>query len=563
IHAGYFDSISLDRPRLIAQVLNNLSAAAVNGFVLEEVTQRLISSWSGHSSRLPVYRAAMEAAQGFRHYCLQHVLLDFSLQIEFFMRHLVLQEEYIHYAHSTYRYLIMDNAEENFPVTLDFINGLWQSLDDGLVVYDRDAGFRVFLGASPEQAYSLKSVCDDVVETDTIFHQDQSVANLADAVRHNFSDDATLPEYDVSPLNAFTIAYKTFYPEMVDWIGSTVIQLVRSGVSPREIVILAPFLGDSLRFSLYNQLELAKIPFVSHRPSRAIRDEPAARAVLTFMKLAYPAWEELPPRSDVAQMFVEFIDGLDPIRAELLAQIVYKPNRDLSSFDVINAQMQSRITYSVGERYEKLRLWIEAFHQEAAATPPDHFMRRIFDLVSQPGYRFHVNLDAGRVVSQLIDSANHFRDVILHEDIQNWDDVAVEYIKLVGDGVLASVNLPSWLDEHQEAVFIAPATTFLMRNRFVDYQFWVDVGSNSWFERLEQPVTHPYVLRREYPAGKPWTDEDEVNAQTAVMEHLLLGLMRRCRKQLFLGFADLGEQGFEQRGPLLRLFNRVLGIYGS
>jgi len=31
-----------------------------------------------------------------------------------------------------------------------------------------------------------------------------------------------------------------------------------------------------------------------------------------------------------------------------------------------------------------------------------------------------------------------------------------------------------------------------------------------------------------------------------------MGLLHRCRRQVYLGISDLGEQGFEQRGPLLK-----------
>ena len=39
---------------------------------------------------------------------------------------------------------------------------------------------------------------------------------------------------------------------------------------------------------------------------------------------------------------------------------------------------------------------------------------------------------------------------------------------------------------------------------------------------------------------------------------LALGLIRRCRTQIHLGLSELGEQGVEQRGPLLRAIQRVL-----
>jgi hypothetical protein len=35
-------------------------------------------------------------------------------------------------------------------------------------------------------------------------------------------------------------------------------------------------------------------------------------------------------------------------------------------------------------------------------------------------------------------------------------------------------------------------------------------------------------------------------------------LLRRCRGTVFLGLSELGEQGYEQRGPLLLAFQRVL-----
>jgi hypothetical protein len=39
---------------------------------------------------------------------------------------------------------------------------------------------------------------------------------------------------------------------------------------------------------------------------------------------------------------------------------------------------------------------------------------------------------------------------------------------------------------------------------------------------------------------------------------LMLGLVRRCRHRVYLGIADLGERGYEQRGPLLQAVQRVL-----
>jgi hypothetical protein len=97
-----------------------------------------------------------------------------------------------------------------------------------------------------------------------------------------------------------------------------------------------------------------------------------------------------------------------------------------------------------------------------------------------------------------------------------------------------------------------------MSNRPVEIQFWLDVGSRGWFERLYQPLTQPYVLSRHWHKGQLWTDTEELDASMQGMQRLVSGLMRRCRSRVYLGLSELGEQGFEQRGPLLRALNRVL-----
>jgi hypothetical protein len=65
-------------------------------------------------------------------------------------------------------------------------------------------------------------------------------------------------------------------------------------------------------------------------------------------------------------------------------------------------------------------------------------------------------------------------------------------------------------------------------------------------------------LSREWPVGRQWTfaDEEQTNQQTTAC--LVSGLLHRCREKIYLGISNLGESGFEQRGELLRAFQRVL-----
>jgi hypothetical protein len=223
--------------------------------------------------------------------------------------------------------------------------------------------------------------------------------------------------------------------------------------------------------------------------------------------------------------------------------------------------MQERITYRLGERYEKLRLWLEARQEidDEYGETLDHFLSRLFgEVLSQQGFGFHSNYDAGQVAANLIESIQKFRWVAGPVLKEKGVPLGKEYLLMVEDGVIAAQYLGGWRLESERAVLMAPAYTFLMTNRPVEVQFWLDAGSRGWMERLYQPLTHPYVLSRNWPVDRTWTDADEYSAGRESLRRLVLGLLRRCRRSVYLGLSELSEQGYEQRGPLLAAFQRLL-----
>jgi hypothetical protein len=349
---------------------------------------------------------------------------------------------------------------------------------------------------------------------------------------------------------------------MLDWVADEVAALVDAGTPPGEIVILAPYLSDSLRYSLTARLSRLGIPARAHRPSRALREEPATRCLLTLAQIAHPHWGLTPPRAEVAYALVQSIAGLDLVRAQLLTEIVYRRG-GLTSFDGIRPETQERITYRFGERYETLRRWLADY----AAGPPqelDFFLSRLFgEVLSQPGFGFHVNYNAAGVAANLVESVRKFRWAVGPVLAEDGIPLGREYIQMVQEGVIAAQYLGSWRDQPEEAVFLAPAYTFLMMNRPVEVQFWLDVGGRGWYERLYQPLTHPYVLSRRWLPDAPWTDADEYAASLAALRRLALGLTRRCRRAIYLGLSGVNEQGYEHKGELLRGIDRALRALGG
>jgi hypothetical protein len=619
---GYFETVTIDRNRLYSQILDNLNKAAVVGFPYTQIGERLKAAWGGERSQKRIYDEAQACAIRFREYCLAHNLLDFSLQLEVFLRYLWPLSLCRDYLLDRYTHLIVDNLEEDTPVAHDLLSEWLPHCQSVLLIYDREAGYRRFLGADPQSAYPLKRLCQEEVAFTESTVTSPDLRAFGYQLARSLNRPAETATGDVRAVLAYE--YHRYHPEMLDWVAKKIVGLVHEqDVSPGEIVVLAPFLTDALRFSLMNRLEREGVPVRSHRPSRALREEPATRCLLTLAAIAHPQWGICPSRFDVAYALMQAMDGMDLVRAQLLAEIVYRVKEDtptLSSFDQINPDMQERITFLLGGRYENLRTWIEDYIASSQAAPSpalphggretkdwspqlvggmelDHFLSRLFgEVLSQAGYGFHCNYDAGEVAANLIESVQKFRWVagagaqsetarlispksFAHPEGSVGDgstdlaevlrpsqvgdprpskSLGQEYIEMVQDGVVAAQYIRSWQLQPEDAVLLAPAYTFLMSNRPVDYQFWLNAGGRGWWERLYQPLTHPYVLSRGWPSGEVWTDADEFETRQEALYRLTLGLIRRCRRKIYLGLSELGEQGYEQQGPLLQAIQRVL-----
>jgi hypothetical protein len=570
---GYFESVTIDRNRLYSQVLDNLNKSASVGFPHTEIGSRLEAAWFGDPGQRRVYADAQDCASRFREFCLKNNLLDFSLQLEVFWAHLWPNPLVRDYLTRTYGHLIYDNIEEDVPRAHDLIREWLPQFDSALLVYDENAGYRRFLGADVDTALALGELCDEQISFSRSFVMSDGIAAMADTLV-----EAIAPDLSSAPLSrggrgaggegeSLQILTARFYPELLDSVVGQIESLIsRDGLPASEIVVLAPYLSDALRFAVTSRLERHGIPWRTHRPSRSLHDEPASLALLTLAALAHPHWNARPSKFDMAYALKLALD-MDLVRAQLLAEIVYRiKDFTLSSFDQINPLKQERITFTFGNRYTLLRDWLLAY-RDTSSLPLDHFLRRFFgEVLSQPGYGFHRNLDAARVAASLIESVRKFR-LAMEPSFVNLDhpdfDFGREYIAMLQEGVIAAQYLESWRAENTDSVLVAPAYTFLMMNRPATAQFWLDPGSSGWYERLDQPLTHPQVLSREWPAGRQWTFVDEEDTNQKTMARLVAGLLHRCRERLYLGLSNLGESGFEQRGVLLKAFQRVLQENGN
>jgi hypothetical protein len=559
---GYFSSITIEPHRLYSQILDNLNKAALIGFEYQEISQRLSEAWTGDEIQLRVYAEAQECAQRFRKACLQNNLLDFSLQVDVFMRHLWPLPICRDYLASRVQHLIADNIEEDTPAAHDILEELTKSTQTHVFIFDADGGYRRFLGADSERARLLKNHCASTYPFEQPVHPNPTLISFAEQISARLAGSASQEPVKSGFKDSVQVIYQRYQPQLIDWVADEISRLIGDeGVPPENIVVLSPFLSDTLRFSLNYACEQRGVPVRSHRPSRALRDEPATRSLLTLMRLAHPQWTGGLSREDIAEMLMTIIDDMDAVRASLMSEVLFRPKLEgipLQPFAQLSPEMKGRMTFALGERLDQLLDWLNKY-AEHNPVAPDYFLRRVFgEVLAQPGFGFHSDLDGGQVAASLIESIGKFHQVIDPGHDMPADKLGQTYLRLVEEGLVAAQYLHRWRTPAEPAVLMAPAYSYLVSNRMVDIQFWLNVGGRGWWERLYQPLTHPFVLSRGWERGRPWLDQDEHLARQGALLTLTQGLLRRCRERVYLGLSELGEGGYEQHGPLLKVIHRIM-----
>jgi hypothetical protein len=144
-------------------------------------------------------------------------------------------------------------------------------------------------------------------------------------------------------------------------------------------------------------------------------------------------------------------------------------------------------------------------------------------------------------------------------------DIGLSYIDTLMQGILAAQYVPDRAmpatmgqPQGEDDILLAPTFAYLTGDFRSRFQFWLDITSAGWHERIYQPLTHPYVLARRWQPGRPWTDEDELYANRDMLTRVVGGLACRCDERIFLGQSQLNVAGQEEDGPLARAIQRVM-----
>ena len=598
-HVAAFSELRVARPRLVSQILDDLNRAATSGFGLDELAERLHLAWHGVEPRLHLYQQAQAIAQGFRVFCLERGLLDYSLTMHVYGAHMLQAKFYQDYVAARYRHVLVDNIEEGVPVLHDFLALVLKTCDSALFIEDDPGSYRLFLGADRNTARRLREQCDSVVDVPDprlAPEAPPSPARFGDALMRSVRKTDRYRPLRVTPRSADGAASAgvevltepsttDYWTTMVQVVVDRIVRLVADGAEPKDISIVAPIVEDVLRFELEERLRQHGIGVRALRPSRPLHDHPIARTLLTLAKLAHPDWTLPVSSGELARALAVTIADLDIVRAQLIADAAQRITpKTLSPIE--DPALWTRVGMPFRVPYDRLQHWLADVIQGDVRPPLDVFWQRLFsELLSQPGFGLHKHAEGAVLSERLINATRQFGQAFKRADLAHaqllaaapvgpapaspmsadiqTQDAGLAYVSLLMQGMLAA----QYMDMRDQAgagasddVFLSPAFAYLTSDHFSRFEFWLDTNNHAWHERLYQPLTHPYVLRRDWSRSAPWTDEDDFASDCDLLARVVGGLAMRASERVFLAGSRLNVAGAEEDGLLARALPHALSL---
>jgi hypothetical protein len=450
----------------------------------------------------------------------------------------------------------VDNLEEQTPAGQNFVTGLMNETQTTAVATDAAAGYKRFLAADPHGAEGLRARFDHIYEFTERFVAPADMELLGNQVE-NFLLHRQLPTAGAEARILDVIGGR-YRREMVNNLAPVLHDLVYGqGVAPRDIAIVTPYMDGALRYMLTQALREAGLPYRLLRRRTSPREEPRVRAWLTWLALSHPDWGVHPAPYDVAEALALSLHDLDPARAQLLVDHLYRPDGpDLAPVETLPPRIVERVGEPSVRLVEELRLWLAG---RGYGESVDAFLHSLFnELLSQPHFRPEPDLAGAAVLDWLVRAAARLRKAAPSMRLTSEAEIGATFIDAVNQG-LVTANPPDWGEPPDpDGIILSTIYAYLLAGEPVRVQVWLETAAQGWWDIPRQPLSNAFVLVQSRPPEEPWTVDEDFAVRNELLTRIVHGLTARCRDGVILASSDLDRRGVRQDGPLWRALGPLI-----
>ena len=540
-----------------------------------------------------------------RNWCWERGFLTYGITTELYYRHLLPNPYYQQYLTRRFRLVLADDVDDYPAIARDLFEFLLDQGAVGAFTYNSDSAARLGLGADPNYLKKLSQRC-------AIATLRQHSSSLAETLAEPVVESVTQPMVLLNLPESVQTLQTTSRADLLRQTAKLIIQAVQSKeVQPQEIAVIAPGLDAIARYTLVEILSKQGIPVESLNDQRPLISSPIIRALLTLLALVYPGLGRLVDRDAVAEMLVVLstrqevrgtrLEGelsvgsidlepkeksnlsprtsyllplIDPVRSGLIADYCFEPHPDRPNLLPVTVYDRwDRLGYAATGAYEQIVDWIEqqkSHWQQRLLPSPISLLDRAIQKFLWNGS--NLPYDQLAALRELLETAQHYWEVdtrlrqIEHYRVESSNEnttpnaTIAQFIQLLRRGAITANPYPVRpIGPASRAVTLATIFQYRSSRRFHRWQFWLDAGSPLWLSGGAATLYGaPLFLQHRF--GKPWTAEEEMNANDERLKRIMRDLLGRVGERVYLCHSELAVNGQEQNGPLLPLVNAAVPI---
>lgn len=558
--------------QLVRRILDLMMLAGLSGLPLEDIPVLLHQGLAGEEdpTLYPLYGELLQEWYG---WCLQRGLLTYGIMTQLYWRYLLPQAEYQRNLLQRTAVVFADDVDDYPAIACDLLELLLDRGVKGIFTYNPHGKVRLGLNADPDYLLGLASRCQVENLTGVVLGENSDTlgTTLVDLV----TNPVFLPVLPPTIQAIQTLARS----QMLRQTAEVIIDLVQSGVEPRDIGVIAPGLDAIARYTLTDILTAKGIGVYCLNVQNPLNSQAIVRGLLTLLALVYPGLGKLVTGQMVAEMLVvlsgrstqpqdrESYD-IDPVRAGLLVDHCFVPDSELPQLLPIESFPRwDRLGAKATAVYTEISQWLEEQRlqqQQRLAFSAIAVLDRAMQKFLFP--RRHLNYEQLAGLRALMETAQHYWEVEQRVRQRQSQKLALgetiaRFIQMLELGTVTANPYPVQRFTPQAANSITLANIFQYRQdrSFHPYHFWLDVGSPLWLSGGAATLYAAPIFLKGW-RGQPWTVEHDYDADEARLKRIIYDLLGRVGKQLYLCHSDLAASGQEQTGPLLSVVNAAEAI---
>ena len=587
----------------VRRILDLLQLAAVSGTPTEDIPAILQQGILEEEGTAELWDGVGQMLLEWRHWCLERGLVTYGIICELYWRELLVDSTYQEHLKQRYRVVLADDVDDYPAIARDLFEYLLEQGAVGAFSYNPDGKIRLGLNADPDYLEGLAGHCQ--IES---LHTPPN-SSLTEALGEVVVELVSDPMYLTGLPESVQSIQTTSRAALLRQTAEVIIEGVKSGqVQPGEVAVIAPGLDAIARYTLreiFSSQGIAVEPLNDQRP---LISSPMIRALLTLLALVYPGLGRLVDRDAIAEMLVVLsqkqeviaddtensrLQGehrgtaptphIDPVRAGLLADYCYSPDPEQPRLlPVESFSRWDRLGHRATAAYLDIVQWLEGQRSQQQQRLIPSCIAVLNGAIQQFLWNgSNLPYDQLSALRELMETAQHYwevdgrlRQIPSQATASNSPtrpypgsgNTGVErggtpahttianFIQMLRRGTVTANPYPvrRLAPAASSAVTLATIFQYRASHRYHRWQFWLDAGSPLWNKGGAATLFGANLFLKEW-SGRPWTEEDKLDADDQRLRRILRDLLGRAGERVYLCHSDLAVNGTEQAGPLLTL----------